>query len=64
MIHSGNTPGVGSFVVRRDDAEEDYCIMITLADGVRVERWTTNYERVFEILQEYNLLHSLKIGKD
>ena len=64
MIYSGNTPGVGSFVVRRDDTEEDYCIMIQLADGIRVERWTTNYERVFEILQEYNLLHSLKIGKD
>ena len=64
MIYSGNTAGLGSFVVRPEDTEGDYCIMITLADGIRVERWTTNYERVFEILQEYNLLHSLKIGKD
>ena len=60
MIYSGNTPGVGSFTVRRDDTEEDYCIMIQLATGGRIERWTTSQSRVFDILQEYGLLHSLK----
>ena len=60
MLHSGSTPGVGRFTVRRDD--RDYMIMISLADGTRVERWVTDNRRVYEVLQEYGLLHSVKIS--